>query len=95
VQNFDAFILVFKDHFSNPDTLNTSLHQVKTLKQNGPAAAYIAHFCEIIAPLDLSESSLCDYFYEGLKSKIKDAIVYAGCPNALDSLDKLTIQLDN
>jgi hypothetical protein len=39
--------------------------------------AYTARFREIITALDLTEFSLCDHFYHGLKEDVKDAIVYA------------------
>jgi Retrotransposon gag protein len=95
LKDFDAFVGTFKLHFGDPDFKGTALRKLRALNQTGSCAQYAARFRELVVALDLSEFTLCEDFYTGLKSDVKDAISLVGKPTTLDALERKAIELDN
>lgn len=94
LSNYPAFVATFKAHFGDPDFLGTTTRRLTALCQTG-ASVYAARFRELVAMLDLTEFSRCEYFYNGLKEEVKDGIIYTGRPSTLDEHEKLALAIDS
>ncbi|KAG5640749.1 hypothetical protein DXG03_007313 [Asterophora parasitica] len=72
LQDFEAFCKAFKNHFGNPDVAGDANNKLLTLKQTGSAAAYAAHYMELLVHIDWSEQTKINNFYRKLKPAVKD-----------------------
>ena len=95
LSDFAAFRTAFKTHFGDPDYKGTAIRKLRALKQTGSCAQYAAPFREIVVALDLSEFSLCDDFYKGLKEEVKNIVVAFGKPDTLNTMERKAIEIDN
>ena len=95
LHDFNSFVKAFETHFKDLDAENTTQRKLEKLTQIGSAAAYAARFRKTISFLDLSDFTQQTYFYNGLKSRVKDAMVACERPKNFEELEKLAIKIDN
>lgn len=99
MEDYPAFLSAFKEHFEDSDRYATALAKLRKLKQApGSASNYASRFRELSWELDLTDQSLIQTFYDGLKDNVKDAITFTtvnGAPTQFDEYVKMAITLDN
>ncbi len=99
MQDFTTFLGAFKEHFEDSDRYATALAKLRKLKQApGSAANYASRFRELAWELDLTDQTVIQMYYDGLKDDVKDAITLVTVdklPSHFDDYVKMVITLDN
>jgi len=93
--DFSAFASAFKEHFGDRDAVATALHRIEKLEQTGSCISYAARFREFAAVLDLSQTTLMQYFHRGLKNSVRQGVVYSRGIKTFKDLEKAAIEIDN
>jgi len=93
--DFSAFMSAFKEHFGDHDAVATALRRIEKLEQTGSCISYAACFCELAAVLDLSQTTLMQYFRRGLKNPVRQGLVYSHDIKTFDDLEKAAFDIDN
>ena len=68
--------------------------KLSRLCQTKSAAAYAVEFQSTVAPLDLNDDAQCLFFYNGLKSDIKDDLATVGRATTLTALIDQAVSID-
>ncbi|KAF4622466.1 hypothetical protein D9613_009316 [Agrocybe pediades] len=78
LDDYNAFLKAFKEHFEDSDHYATALTKLRKLKQgSGSASSYALRFRKHAWELKLTDQTAIQMFYDGLKDSIKDAITIA------------------
>ena len=93
LHDYAKFIEAFTKHFRDPDLVETAHWELATLWQTGSASTYVAQFWEIAVQCKHSEYDMHWCFIKGLKQDIQ-YIMLQNCPNKLEELYSLAIELD-
>lgn len=95
LNNFDEFLQRFKTHFGDPDRKTSISRTLDKLVQTSSCTAYSARFRELIAELDLTEFTIMEKYFKGLKQSVRDVFLFRDKPNTFDELEKTCILSDN
>jgi len=80
-------------HFGDPDLIETAHWELAALQQISPASTYVACFQEITVRCKHSDYDIHRCFIKGLKCDIQFLMLH-NCPEKLEELYQLTIELD-
>lgn len=96
LRDFDLFCSELLRNLGDPDRENTMARKLKTLRQTASASAYRTEFDNITQYLPWDDAALKSYFYDGLRSDVKDALSYIPNPPVeYREFQDLVIQIDN
>jgi hypothetical protein len=96
LNNYDTFTKALVRDLGDPDRKRNITTQLQNLRQLGSAASYSTKFFQLASALNWDDEALCAQFYAGLKSEVKDAMVYADAePANVNELSTIAIKLDN
>ena len=93
--DFPAFVAAFKEHFGDRNAVATALRRIEKLEQTGSCVSYTARFRELAAVLDLSQTTLMQYFRRGLKNSVRQGLVYSHGIKTFEDLEKAAIEINN
>lgn len=81
--------------FEDPDEERTATRHLKNLRQTGLALVYNREFRRLASKLNLGESALQEYFYDGLRDDVKDELSKMDKPDSFDEYVNMAIKIDN
>ena len=92
---FDALVIHLVKNYGRVDERTAALQQLNKLEQKSSAAKYWVEFNSISHLTGWDDVALKDKFYKGLKTEVKDGMVFHPAPLNLAALKDLAILLDN
>lgn len=96
LDNFDAYVNAFNDHFLDPHEATTYRRKLETLKQDKDVQRYAATFKEYAALSEVDEKTKWSFFFRGLKPDIQKALnTGQGLPTSFETLVKYALSIDN
>ncbi|KAJ3500264.1 hypothetical protein NMY22_g19315 [Coprinellus aureogranulatus] len=75
LDDFEALVKAFTDHFDEPDRYAKALRNIRKLRQTGSAADYTARFLEYVSELNWTDEWKIQQYYEGLKESVQDTLI--------------------
>lgn len=94
-RSYAAFENKLRNAFGNPDEEGTATRHLKNLRQTGSATHYNREFRQHVIKLDLGDSALMEYFYDGLRENVKDELSKIDKPEESDEYVNMAIKIDN
>jgi Retrotransposon gag protein/Zinc knuckle len=93
--SYEAFEQYLKTAFGDPDEERTATRHLKNLRQTGSAMHYNREFRRYASKLELGETALMEYFYDGLREDVKDELSKADKPEEFNDYVEMAIKIDN
>ena len=75
-QSFGEYTRSLEDTFGDPDLVRSKERELRNLTQTTSVASYTADFNRIKGFVKWNDDALTSQFYKGLKSAVKDGLVY-------------------
>jgi hypothetical protein len=96
LDDYDRFMNVFADTFSDPNVVRNAQRELRTLTQGRrPASTYVAEFRRVALDTGYDETAKLEHFRHGLHDDIKDALARIDAPTRFDDFITLVIKIDN
>ena len=93
--SYEAFEEKLKSAFGDPDEERTATRHLKNLRQTGSAMHFAREFRRFAVKLELGETALMEYFYDGLREDVKDELSKADKPEEFNDYVEMAIKIDN
>lgn len=95
-EDYNEFIRHLKRAFSDVDEVRQATQKIMSIQQRTSVADYTSIFRQAAAFLEgWSDQAQRDHYYKGLKTNIKDAMVFHPYPETLDDVIELARRLDD
>ncbi|KAJ3527187.1 hypothetical protein NMY22_g9880 [Coprinellus aureogranulatus] len=75
LDDFEALVKEFIEHFDEPDRYAKALRSVQKLRQTGSAADYTPRFLEHVSELNWTDEMKMQQYFKGLKELVQDTLV--------------------
>lgn len=95
-QSFEGYTTSLENTFGDPDLVRAKERELCDLRQITSVASYLAEFNRIKGFVEWNDQALTNQFYRGLKSNVKDGLVYERpAPKTLSLLTAAALRVDN
>ena len=95
-QSFGEYTRSLEDTFGDPDLVRSKERELRNLTQTTSVASYTADFNRIKGFVKWNDDALTSQFYKGLKSAVKDGLVYENpAPVTLSDLVSASLRIDS
>ena len=95
-QTFEQYAKSLEDTFGDPDIVRSKERELRNLNQTTSVATYLAEFSRIKGFVKWNDEALASQFYKGLKSVVKDGLVYENpAPTTLTDLSSAALRIDS
>ena len=95
-QTFGGFAKSLEKTFGDPDIVRSKERELGNLHQTTSVASYLADFSRIRGFVKWNDEALASQFYKGLKSGVKDGLVYENpAPTTLAQLSSAALRIDS
>jgi hypothetical protein len=95
-QSFGEYTRSLEDTFGDPDLVRSMERELRNLSQTTSVASYTADFNRIKGFVKWNDDALTSQFYKGLKSAVKDGLVYENpAPITLPDLVSASLRIDS
>ena len=95
-ETFTQFAKSLEETFGDPDIVRSKERELGNLHQTTSVASYLAEFSRIKGFVKWNDEALASQFYKGLKSGVKDGLVYENpAPTTLAQLSSAALRIDS
>jgi hypothetical protein len=95
-QSFGEYTRSLEDTFGDPDLVRSKERELRNLIQTTSVASYTADFNRIKGFVKWNDDAFTSQFYKGLKSAVKDGLVYENpAPITLSDLVSASLRIDS
>ena len=95
-ETFAQFAKSLEETFGDPDIVRSKERELGNLRQTTSVASYLAEFSRIKGFVKWNDEALASQFYKGLKSGVKDGLVYENpAPATLAQLSSAALRIDS
>ena len=95
-ETFAQFAKSLEETFGDPDIVRSKERELGNLHQTTSVASYLAEFNRIKGFIKWNDEALASQFYKGLKSGVKDGLVYENpAPATLAQLSSAALRIDS
>ena len=95
-ETFAQFAKSLEETFGDPDIVRSKERELGNLHQTTSVASYLAEFNRIKGFVKWNDEALASQFYKGLKSGVKDGLVYENpAPATLAQLSSAALRIDS
>src|ERR1700734_2617186 len=95
-RSFQQYAKSLENTFGDPDIVRSKERELRNLNQFSSVASYLADFNRIKGFVKWNDEALASQFYKGLKSAVKDGLVYENpAPTTLAQLSSAALRIDS
>ena len=92
---FDNFCIYIKEIFGNQNENREIEKQFSILKQTQSTMVYGSKFKILAYTIKWDDAALTSKFYEGLKNRVKNAMVAMEKPESLENMINIAVKIDD
>lgn len=95
IYDWDLFKASLRTHFVTYDVATHAYNKLRTLRQTGSAAAYVARFNELVVDVQITDANRHTIFEEGLKYELRERILHVSRTLPFKVFCEQVIRVDN